>query len=280
MQSYILFIFEDSYLRKWKNLSLSGPTHIQLNWYEADINNKASLVTICNFLQESAWRHANHLGFGYRTASKINQIWVLIRLLVKMEKFPRWGEVITVRTWPRGVDGMLALREFEVLAADGSRLGGASSQWLILDAETRKPQPAFIVNEALPLATNVPALDEFPEKIVIPVPLPFQGSVKARFTDIDMYQHVNNTRYVSWILDMFPKEWHEKNFIVSFLVEFVNETRLGEEIQIFADLEKNPLLIRGVRMEDDKTIFRSKIKVTPVPVQGQTQFLMDRLLVQ
>jgi medium-chain acyl-[acyl-carrier-protein] hydrolase len=236
-----------------------------VNWYEADITNKASLVTLCNFLQESAWRHANHLGFGYRTASDIKQIWVLVRLLVKMDSYPGWGETITVRTWPRGVDGMLALRDFEVLASDGSRMGGASSQWLILDVESRKPQPAFIVNAALPLATDEPALDEFPEKIVIPGPLPFQSSVKARFTDIDMYQHVNNARYISWVLDMLPEEWHKKNGISSFLIEFINETRLGDEVQLFADITGNPLLVRGVRMEDDKVIFRSRIRVAPVP---------------
>src|SRR5512133_1225031 len=91
--------------------------HYPVTWYDADASHRAGIVTICKFLQESAWNHANHLGFGYRTANEVKQVWVLVRLLVKMERYPNWGEMVTVRTWPRGMEGLLALRDFEILDA-------------------------------------------------------------------------------------------------------------------------------------------------------------------
>jgi medium-chain acyl-[acyl-carrier-protein] hydrolase len=231
-----------------------------VNWYDADANNKAGIVTICKYLQESAWNHANHLGCGYRTASEVNQVWVIMRLLVKMERFPAWGQTVTVRTWPRGMEGLLAIRDFEILDEDGVRIGGASSQWLILDTLTRKPQPAVIVRDIVPLATGEPATDEQPEKIHIHDPLPFQYAVKARFSDIDIYQHVNNTRYLEWAINLFPQEHLQERHLPMMLIEFLAEAHAGDEINLFANTQANPSFVRGVRQEDDKTIFRAKFR--------------------
>jgi medium-chain acyl-[acyl-carrier-protein] hydrolase len=230
-----------------------------INWYDADPGNKATLVALCNFLQETAWRHANHLGFGFRNLTKINQIWVIIRLLVKMDRYPEWQETITVKTWPRGVDGLFALRDFEILDKNGERLGAAASQWFIMDAETRKPQSAMVLKDVLPLAAHIPALEDQPEKIIIPEPLSFLTSVTAHYADLDMYRHVNNSRYVEWILNLFSQEMHREKFIHSFLIEFLAETHYGEEIELFCSKGYDPSYLKGVRLEDDKTIFRSRI---------------------
>ena len=231
-----------------------------VNWYDADATNRASIVTICKYLQESAWNHANHLGFGYRSLNQVNQVWVIVRLLVKMDRYPSWGETIPVRTWPRGMEGLLALRDFEILDDKGIRIGAAASQWFIIDGETRKPQPAIIARDIMPLFSSEPALDEQPEKIHIHDPLPFHYTVKARYGDIDMYQHVNNTRYLQWALNIFPEEQLRERHLSMMMIEFLSETRLGDEINIFCDPATNPSFARGVRQEDDKTIFRVKLR--------------------
>lgn len=234
--------------------------HYTVNWYDADPGNRAGMVSICKFLQESAWNHANHLGCGYRTAGEVNQAWVIVRLLVKMERFPAWEERITVRTWPRGMDGLLAVRDFEILDVHGKKIGGASSHWLVIDSVTRKPQPAVIVKDIVPLATGEPATDEQPEKIHIHDALPYHHTEKARFGDIDMYQHVNNTRYVEWSLNLFPEEHLRSRQLTMMLIEFLAECRLGDEINLFCDAGANPSFARGVRQEDDKIVFRAKFR--------------------
>ena len=234
--------------------------HYTINWYDADACNKASMVSICKYLQESAWNHADHLGFGYRTANQVNLVWVIVRLLVKMERYPAWDEKIVVRTWPRGMEGLLAIRDFEILDQQGNRIGGASSHWFIIDASTRKPQPSIIVRDIIPLAVGEASLDEQPEKIHIHDALPFQHTAKARYGDIDMYQHVNNTRYVEWSLNLFTEEQHRNRHLSMMLIEFLAESRLGDEINLFSDTSTNPAFARGVRQEDDKTVFRAKFR--------------------
>lgn len=36
-------------------------------------------MAMCRYLQESAWHHANHLGFGYMENDEIKHTWVIVR---------------------------------------------------------------------------------------------------------------------------------------------------------------------------------------------------------
>ena len=79
----------------------------------------ATLPTICNFLQEAASVNAESLGFSktdFASAGE-NVSWVLTRLVVRMERYPRWEEEVVVETFPRGGRKIVAWRDFEVFDA-------------------------------------------------------------------------------------------------------------------------------------------------------------------
>ncbi len=242
-----------------------------VSWYDTDITKTANLAAICNYLQETAWHHADHLDFGLRKGNEFEFIWALVRLLVKLDKYPAWTDNISIKTWHRGTEGLFAMRDFEILDAAGKRIGCATSQWFILDPVTKRPQQAVVDREILRLTRHTPVMEEKPEKILIGGPLEFMSSEKARFAEIDMYGHVNNTRYVEWILNSIPPGIHKKKFISSFTIEYLHETKLGDEVDIFgqglitedpdrADVQ-TPLstLVKGVRREDDQVVFRAKL---------------------
>jgi medium-chain acyl-[acyl-carrier-protein] hydrolase len=126
-------------------------------------------------------------------------------------------------------------------------------------------------SEIMRLTRHTPVMEEQPGKIIINGPLEFLSTEKARFAEIDMYGHVNNTRYVEWILNSINPDIHIDKFISSFTIEFLHETKLGDEVNIFSQgLEKydpgKPViqapghtLIKGVRREDDQVVFRAKL---------------------
>jgi acyl-ACP thioesterase len=231
----------------------------RINWYETDANNCASLVAICNFLQVTAFNHARHLGFDYTNKEGFDRIWVLIRMLIHMDKYPAWNDEIQVRTWHRGTEGLVAIREYEIVDAQGQRLGAVTSHWFLLDPSTRKPVLPEINDTALSTERAVKVMDEKPGRILIPHDLPLIHTVTAGYTDLDMYMHVNNARYIDWILNLFPEDMHRKFSISSLLIEFLSEVRYAEEIQLFASIDTESL-VKGIRVGDDKTIFKAKLK--------------------
>ena len=50
--------------------------NFRVNWYDTDLNGHVKMSSIANYLQESAWRHAEHLGFGYEDAKKRNEFFL------------------------------------------------------------------------------------------------------------------------------------------------------------------------------------------------------------
>ena len=75
-----------------------------------------------------------------------------------------------------------------------------------------------------------------------------------------MYLHVNNARYIDWVLNLFPEEMHREFIISKFLIEFLSEVRYSENINLFASINPEESLVKGVRQGDEKTIFRAKIE--------------------
>lgn len=231
----------------------------RINWYEADAHNCASLVTICNFLQVSAFRHAQHLGFDYTRKDGFDRLWVLVRMLIKMDRYPAWEDEVDVTTWHRGAEGLVAMRDFEILDPSGERLGAVTSHWFLLDPETRRAVIPEISDEVLSSVRPVAVMEEQPERILIHEDLPLIHTITAEYTDLDMYNHVNNARYIEWVLNLFPKEMHQSYTISSFLIEFLSEVIYKEEIRLFASINPAGSLVKGIRNGDGKTIFKARI---------------------
>jgi acyl-ACP thioesterase len=203
-----------------------------VHWQEADLMGFATMTTICNYLQETAWHHANHHGFGYDDAGQVNRFWVILRWFVKMDRYPKWRDKIFVETWPRPPDGLFAYRDYEITTFEGEKMGAASSTWLILNVQTRRPQKLELVKNMLHLTTDKMALGENAAKIDVPAGIECKESLITKYCDIDFNGHVNNTRYVEWCLNLFDAGFHQMNRLASFQVNFIHECKSGEEIEM------------------------------------------------
>lgn len=228
-------------------------------WYDTDRNGHLKMSAIANYLQESAWRHANHLGFGYEDAQKRNEFWVIISLMIRMVGSPVWGEKIVVETWPKGVDRLFAYRDFKMMDIRGNVIGAATSAWMILDQATRRPKSVDIVKPVLHLATHQDVLDCNPPLLH---PLKETATIeprKVRFSEADQNGHVNNIRYLDWSVDALPAEWHRKNRIRTMVINYLSEVREDEMMQIATGpVEDHSVHVQGMR-EDGKVIFRTRI---------------------
>ena len=209
-----------------------GRYSFQVRSYECGADGRATLPTVCNFLQEAASMHAASLGFGKGDFAAAGESisWVLTRMVVKMNRYPAWGDEVTVETFPRGGRKIVAWRDFEVKDAKGGTLGVASSEWMIIDLATRKihaiPEKVFAANDP----KNVPVLGlepfskfRFPEGGSGVPPLHFT----AMKSQIDLNGHVNNVHYINWMLEPC-----ESRCPAEMEVVFRSETFAGDEVRV------------------------------------------------
>jgi len=232
-----------------------------VDWNETDIHGNAKISAICNYLQLSAGNQAMEMGFGFFDVEKLNQVWVIIGLMVKMVRFPKWLETIKVETWPKGIDRIVAFRDFKILDKNDNVIGAATSSWMILDKTSRRPQKVDVLQDKLHLALKQDILDQNPPLIKTPDNLNPAYTHKTQYSEIDHNGHVNNTRYVDWTMNAFSIDHHKKHHIDTFLINFLSEARINEEISISANaLTGMDNTIQGTRLGDGKPVFRAIAK--------------------
>jgi len=207
-----------------------GEYFFRVRSYECGPDGRASLVSICNYLQEAASLHAAALGFSKADfeAAGENITWVLTKLRVKMTRFPGFGETVNVATCPRGGRRITAGRDFELKAGE-EILGVATSEWMVIDLATRRIVP-------VPPRVYALANDEYPRVLGEE---PFAklrwdcreaagaSRFRARRGDIDLNGHVNNARYVEWLVETLPTA---SSSVADFEIVFKSETLAGDEV--------------------------------------------------
>ncbi len=197
--------------------------------YEVGPSGAARPTALRNYLQEAAGEHAAAWGVSVPDLLPRGRTWVLSRCRLRMERYPRYFDDLTVRTWPSARRDLFAVRDFELLAADGSALGAATTSWMVLDTTTGKP---VSVEEIVPERFVLPrrALDdpfaslpklESPER-----ELRFRVMVR----DLDLNQHVNNTVYVQWALEAATPDLQRAAQPADIEISFRAMAYDGEEI--------------------------------------------------
>ncbi len=201
--------------------------------YECGPNGKLTLPSLCNYLQEAASMHACELGFSKSDfdAAGGNISWVLTRMIVKMKRYPGWNDTVSIVTFPRAGRKITACRDFEIKDADGSTLGLASSEWMVINLSTRKitPVPENVFPCLDPALEPVLGAEPFSPKLKFPADVPSRAiSFTAQNSHIDINGHVNNVHYVEWMLEPSAHGANPSEIEIVFR----SETMDGDEVKV------------------------------------------------
>ena len=192
-------------------------------------NLQAGITAICNILQNTAGLHALQHGLGFDGMQKIGQVWVLNRLKVSMNQFPVWHEKIQIQSWVSSMRGPFSDRHFALHNQQGELIGSASTFWVAVSIANRKP--ARIVKSSLPIHA-----DKFPacgttRKLPKVTEFDHESTYQVQYIDLDMVNHVNNVKYVEWMLNHLIKI--EEGFSPTHLeMNFVSEALFAEKMVI------------------------------------------------
>lgn len=201
-----------------------------VNTIVLDHHKRLSLVGLLNMLQDVAWIHANHRGWGFEDLIARGTIWVLARQKLVMTDWPKWGDKVTLHTWGRASGSVMALREFEIFAGE-RKLGEATTTWLVLDYHSRKPQKLDRVKFDL-MCRPDGNLAISAERLPIRNDLTAKARFEVRNSDLDVNGHVNNTRYAQWLTDTMSAGELARYAITEYEVNFLAETSIGDTVTI------------------------------------------------
>jgi len=231
--------------------------HYEVYWHDTDMHGRMSFAALSRYLQDVAWKNAESLDFGFKKVSELNLHWVLVRQLIKMKRLPKWGERIKIETWPRGLEGLLAFRDYHIKSEDDEILGGVSSSWMVIDANTRRPQKLEVSKEVLPEKTLDSVIGESAGKILVGNDEYRIDDRQARYSDMDINGHVNNSKYVEWMMDALHQCGKLGQYL-NFHINYVSEVKSNEEIKLFISEKPDTTQVKA-KNQEDKTIFIAEL---------------------
>jgi medium-chain acyl-[acyl-carrier-protein] hydrolase len=233
--------------------------NFRIHSYEVDFRGRMRLFSLLNYLQEAAGAHAALLHLSVADLHRRGLTWVLSHYHVRVERYPRFGETIRIRTWPSFREGKGSLRDFRVTDEQDDPVALAASSWVLLDRQTKRPVsiadylPPYPLHPERAITTDFPALDGLEEPDL-------EMLFRVRMADIDVNHHVNNAIYPAWALETVPEEilhhYLPVELEIQFRAEALYEDRVLSWSKKMAGEDLLGFLHRLVRESDGRELTR------------------------
>ncbi|MEJ2593896.1 MAG: thioesterase [bacterium] len=230
-----------------------------ISWDDTSPAGTLNLTGLNILLQRAAVDHAEHLGFGYQVMSRQNLSWVLIRANIEIYRMPRWREAVRLVTWPREMARLSAFREYVMYGQDGQEvLCNASSEWLLIDLDTRRPQKMEAHKQYEAFATRKEALTRKMPRVTKSCNYCDLFTLKPRHSTLDMNGHANARKYIDWLDDALYEIHGQKE--LSFMhMSYFHECKYGEEL-IIQYCKDDLTVVRGWKASSGQIAFLAKVE--------------------
>uniref|UniRef100_Q2Q1N8 Acyl-[acyl-carrier-protein] hydrolase n=1 Tax=Cuphea calophylla subsp. mesostemon TaxID=312565 RepID=Q2Q1N8_9MYRT len=248
--------------------------------YEIGADRTASIETLMNIFQETSLNHCKSIGllndgFG-RTPEmcKRDLIWVVTKMHIEVNRYPTWGDTIEVNTWvsESGKTGMGR----DWLISDchtGEILIRATSVCAMMNQTTRRFSkfPYEVRQELAPhFVDSAPVIEDYQKlhKLDVKTGDSICNGLTPRWNDLDVNQHVNNVKYIGWILESVPKEVFETQELCGLTLEYRRECGRDSVLKSVTAMDPSKegdrsLYQHLLRLEDGTDIAKGRTKWRP-----------------
>ena len=233
------------------------------NDVEIDVNEKVSAIDILKLLQRVTFTHSKILGLDHQTMiDRDNAFWVITKMKFVQNHPIGAGHKLTLKTWTHNPQAVRFVRDLQIKSKNKVMISG-KSEWCCLDYYSRTlrrsssikyPELDMIETKENKLTFSNLKVDVGEKDFV------YTHTIMP--TDIDVNLHTNNLKYNVMAFDALTLEDLQNKTIKDYEIYFVNESKIGEKIDIYKKKVRNLTYIEGKR--EETTIFRAVIKFAKI----------------
>src|SRR5699024_8020013 len=200
---------------------------LEIPYYDCNKYGDVTATAILKYLGETSLKHSDYIGWNFDRLVSRGYGWILNRWKVEIKDYPKARERITIETWTSRFYKFYANREFIIYDSNNNIIGKASTVWIFMNIKKgrpdRIPQDIYkdydLIDEILFVY-----FDNFKDDISIDRSLDF----RTRRSDIDYNNHVNNVKYLDWILEVVPEEVYKDYILREFEILYNQEVTYGD----------------------------------------------------
>lgn len=227
---------------------------------ECDFTKRMTLANIMRHAQQMGSEHLEELGLGYDRLVQDRKVFLVSKLLMKIQRRPTYNDHLILTTIPKEPKGAQFIRDTYFDTREGERLLEVSIAWLLVDPVSRKIlRPSAFDNYGLKMNPND---GEFITGYKIKAPgNPMTSHMhQVKYSELDYNGHVNNANYATIVCDSIPIELFQEREISEFGILYQKEATIGQIMELrTAPLQDGVGYYMGGMVEDHRC-FEAEIK--------------------
>lgn len=213
---------------------------------------------VLDLFQDAAGQHAEEIGVGFDDMLAQEYLWVLTRIKFEINSAPSRYQSVVVKTWPLAPNRLNYRREYCIEDMDGNKLIIGSSEWVVIHSTERKllsvpdlyKLDGDYHNEVM-FEGKLGKVRDFETEISPRI-------VNAGFSELDINDHVNNTKYANYVIDAINPA--ENEALKTFQIDYRKEVMQGTELNIYHKREDGVISAKGQNNDGD-IMFACKIEL-------------------
>ncbi|MBQ3892466.1 MAG: acyl-[acyl-carrier-protein] thioesterase [Desulfovibrio sp.] len=219
---------------------------VTVRYGEVGANGFATLSSLGNWLQEAAGLSADELGFGAGALSPYGLTWILMRMILHIERLPSLEESLVIATWPSRFSHF-GYRGYKIFDSERRCIVHGGSAWSVMDLAARSL--SSLPEELTARYPEAPSgCDEFSCRAIPKMrSAECTSRIRVRKDDLDINGHVNNTKYLAWIMEKLPfaQAVFPRMVDISFRAECLPEDELDASCMVADHGEIAPAMPEG-----------------------------------
>lgn len=120
-----------------------------------DINGSWMLSSVLEAMQDTANEHCKFLHVGHDDLALKNLTWVLFKVDLRIVRYPKLGEQVTVKTLTKRSNFKFFPRYYTIEDETGSQICKAGALWMLKDKESRSAMTSRESGIELPNAKDI-----------------------------------------------------------------------------------------------------------------------------
>ncbi|MBP5318945.1 MAG: hypothetical protein J6Y77_06055 [Paludibacteraceae bacterium] len=203
---------------------------IQLQDQNCDFSGMVGPGSVLSKFLETAGYAADRMGFGVEDMFASGRMWVVSRISAEWKAPVHKARPYRIDTWIGANERCMSKRHLEIHDAQDGCVARCTILWALLDSNTHRPLD-LSGDQRLHEAVCDRPCDLEPERLGF-AEGELVGTHRIAYSDIDFNRHANSIRYLEWVLDTYPREYHEQHYIKQLDINYLRESHWGDTVEL------------------------------------------------
>lgn len=218
------------------------------------VDNRATNRSFLKIMQDIAALHSEYIGYGLLDLETNQRGWMILDWKIKVIDRPLYNTELKVDTWSRKIDRLCAYRDFNIEDKDSNKVAIATSRWILVNTERRRP--VKITKELEDLYQLELDKSVFDEEIE---PIQYEGHIfkkeySAQRRDIDINGHMNNLAYLDMAYEIIPENIYKTKVFNNIRITYKKEIIYGEKVECYYTVNDDRYIIEVKNKEKLKAV--------------------------